>query len=173
VAPSFVPYVSDDTRIMVINSFSKSWAMTGWRLGWITAPKGVGAELEKMMEFNVSCPAGFVQQAGIVALEQGEDFVATSRARYSRARAAITERLRDMNRIHLPEAEGAFYAFFRVDGVEDTLTFAKTLLLSEGIGLAPGEAFGPEGAGHIRACYAVSEDRIHRAMDGLARFLKR
>lgn len=84
MAPSFVPYVSDDTRIMVINSFSKSWAMTGWRLGWITAPKGVGAELEKMMEFNVSCPAGFVQQAGIVALEQGEDFVATSRARYSR-----------------------------------------------------------------------------------------
>jgi aspartate/methionine/tyrosine aminotransferase len=126
-----------------------------------------------MMEFNVSCPAGFVQQAGIAALEQGEEFVASSRARYSRARAAITERLRDMNRVHLPEAEGAFYAFFRVDGVEDTLTFAKTLLLSEGIGLAPGEAFGPEGAGHIRACYAVSEDRIHRAMDGLGRFLKR
>lgn len=173
VAPSFVPYVSDDTRIMVINSFSKSWAMTGWRLGWITAPKGVGGELEKLMEFNVSCPAGFIQQAGIVALEQGEEFVAGSRARYSRARAAIIERLRDMNRIHLPEADGAFYAFFRVDGVEETLSFAKDLLLSEGIGLAPGEAFGPEGAGHIRACYAVSEDRIHKAMDGLARFLTR
>ena len=173
VAPSFVPYVNDDTRIMVINSFSKSWAMTGWRLGWITAPKGVGGELEKLMEFNVSCPAGFVQQAGIVALEQGEEFVASSRARYSRARAAIIERLRDMNRIHLPEADGAFYAFFRVDGVEDTLSFAKELLLSEGTGLAPGEAFGTEGGGHIRACYAVSEDRIHRAMDGLARFLKR
>ncbi len=173
VAPSFVPYVSDDTRIMVINSFSKSWAMTGWRLGWITAPKGVGGELEKLMEFNVSCPVGFVQQAGIVALEQGEDFVASSRARYSRARAAIIERLRDMNRIHLPEADGAFYAFFRVDGVEDTLSFAKELLLSEGIGLAPGEAFGAEGAGHIRAYYALSEDRIHRAMDGLARFLMR
>ncbi|WP_339860740.1 pyridoxal phosphate-dependent aminotransferase [Thalassospira alkalitolerans] len=172
-APSFVPYVTDDTRIMVINSFSKSWAMTGWRLGWITAPCGVGDQLEKLMEFNVSCPAGFVQQAGIAAVTQGEDFVAQSRAQYQRARAAIIERLRDMNRIHLPRADGAFYAFFRVEGVDDTLAFAKDLLLSEGIGLAPGEAFGPEGAGHIRACYAVSEGRIHKAMDGLAKFLKR
>ncbi|MFH1804715.1 MAG: pyridoxal phosphate-dependent aminotransferase [Pseudomonadota bacterium] len=172
-APSFVPFIHEDARIMVINSFSKSWAMTGWRLGWITAPASIGGEIEKLMEFNVSCPAGFIQKAGVVALRDGESFVASSRQRYSRARVALIDRLRDMNRIHLPGGDGAFYAFFRVDGVDDTVSFAKNLLLSEGIGLAPGEAFGPDGAGYIRACYAVSEDRIHQAMDGLARFLKR
>ncbi|AUG53414.1 pyridoxal phosphate-dependent aminotransferase [Thalassospira marina] len=170
-APSFVPFMREDSRIMVINSFSKAWAMTGWRLGWITAPAAATGELEKLMEFNVSCPAGFVQQAGIVALRDGEEFVASSRDRYARSRKVLVERLSAMPRVMLPEAEAAFYAFFRIDGVSDTLGFAKQLLLSEGVGLAPGEAFGPEGAGFIRACYAVSEDRIHQAMDGLERFL--
>ncbi|WP_417845082.1 pyridoxal phosphate-dependent aminotransferase [Thalassospira sp.] len=172
-APSFVPFMTENSRIMVINSFSKAWAMTGWRLGWITAPAAITGELEKLMEFNVSCPAGFIQQAGIVALRDGEDFVVSSRNRYARSRDVLVERLSSMPRIILPEAEAAFYAFFKVDGVSDTLAFAKNLLLDEGIGLAPGEAFGPEGAGYIRACYAVSEERIHRAMDGLERFLVR
>jgi aspartate/methionine/tyrosine aminotransferase len=172
-APSFVPFMTENRRIMVINSFSKAWAMTGWRLGWITAPAAITGELEKLMEFNVSCPAGFIQQAGIVALRDGEDFVVSARNRYARSRKVLVERLSNMPRIMLPEAEAAFYAFFKVDGVSDTLSFAKNLLRDEGIGLAPGEAFGPEGAGYIRACYAVSEDLIHRAMDGLATFLTR
>ena len=170
-APSFVPFLHEDRRIMVINSFSKAWAMTGWRLGWITASRAACIELEKLMEFNVSCPAGFIQQAGIVALREGEDFVATARARYARSRQVLVDRLSAMPRVMLPAADAAFYAFFHIDGVTDTLAFAKKLLGEQGIGLAPGEAFGPEGAGFIRACYAVSEDRIHQAMDGMERFL--
>ncbi|RCK53614.1 aspartate aminotransferase [Thalassospira profundimaris] len=170
-APSFVPFLREDRRIMVINSFSKAWAMTGWRLGWITASRAACIELEKLMEFNVSCPAGFIQQAGIVALREGEDFVATARACYARSRQVLVDRLSAMPRVMLPAADAAFYAFFHIDGVTDTLGFAKKLLGEQGIGLAPGEAFGPEGAGFIRACYAVSEDRIHQAMDGMERFL--
>ncbi len=170
-APSFVPLMQEDRRIMVINSFSKAWAMTGWRLGWITAPKAACVELEKLMEFNVSCPAGFIQQAGIVALHDGEEFVASARARYARSRTVLVARLSAMPRVMLPAADAAFYGFFHIDGVTNTLGFAKQLLNEQGIGLAPGEAFGPEGAGFIRACYGVSEDNIHQAMDGLERFL--
>lgn len=166
-APSFLSLMTDQDRLVVVNSFSKSWAMTGWRLGWITAPPTLGPQFEKMMEFNISCPPGFAQRAGIAAVEQGEPFIAEQRARYKASRDLLFERLGALPRVRLPRPEAAFYGFFAVDGVADTIAFAKQILQDTAVGLAPGEAFGPAFAGYLRACYAVDPARLSEAIDRL------
>ncbi len=171
-APSFLSIAAPEDRVIVVNSFSKAWAMTGWRLGWLTAPASLGPTFEKMIEFNVSCPPGFVQRAGVVAVEQGEGFVAESRARYAAAREVLIERLSPLPRVMLPHPEAAFYGFFSVAGVDDTLAFAKRILGEAGVGLAPGEAFGPSGRGYLRVCYAIAPARLGTALDRLTPLLR-
>lgn len=168
VAPSFVEAMADGDRLIVINSFSKSWAMTGWRLGWITAPPAVGPVLEKMMEFNIAGAAGFVQRAGLTAIRDGEDFVSESVARYRANRELFLRRIADFPRVTAPPPEAAFYCFFRVDGVADGVAFAKRILAETGVGLAPGEAFGDRWAGWLRLCLAASHARLEEALDRLA-----
>jgi aspartate aminotransferase len=158
-------------RVIVVNSFSKSWAMTGWRLGWITAPPAVGPVLEKLTEFNIAGPAGFIQQAGLVAVEEGEPFVREIVARYREARELTVARLSAMPRVRLPRPAAAFYAFFQVEGVTDTVAFAKDLLRATGVGLAPGEAFGPGGEGCMRLCFAASLPALTAALDRFERYL--
>lgn len=171
-APSFLSLMDENDRLIVVNSFSKAWAMTGWRLGWLTAPVALGPTFEKMMEFNTSCAAGFVQRGGLAAVEQGEAFIRESVAQYRRARDLLVERLGTFPRVSLPAPHGAFYAFFGIDGVTDTVEFAKRVLAETGVGLAPGEAFGPSGRGHVRLCYAVSVSRLEEALDHLTPMLR-
>ena len=166
-APSFLPLMADQDRLIVVNSFSKSWCMTGWRLGWLTAPPGLGSTFEKLMEFNTSCAPRFVQQAGLAALEQGEDFIRTINERYGRSRELLLERLQPLSRVTLPTPEAAFYGFFKVAGVEDGVAFARRLVAEAGVGLAPGEAFGEQSAGWLRLCYATSPERLDQALDRL------
>lgn len=170
-APSFLELTAPEDRVIVVNSFSKSWAMTGWRLGWLTAPASLAPLFEKVMEFNISCPAGFVQRAGVVAVEQGEPFIKDSVARYGRARDLVVQRAAALPRVALAYPEAAFYAFFAVAGISDTLSFAKQCLAKTGVGLAPGEAFGPHGSGHLRLCYAASVETLNEAFDRLAPWL--
>ena len=170
-APSFLEHTAPEDRVIVVNSFSKSWAMTGWRLGWLTAPASLAPVFEKVMEFNISCPAGFVQRAGVMAVEQGEPFIKDSVARYGRARDLVVQRSAALPRVALAYPEAAFYAFFSVAGVSDTLGFAKRCLAETGVGLAPGEAFGRHGSGHLRICYAASVETLHEAFDRLAPLL--
>jgi aspartate aminotransferase len=156
----------------VVNSFSKSWAMTGWRLGWITAPAGLLETFEKLTEFNIAGPPGFIQRAGVVAVRDGEPFVEQTVARYGQARDLTVERLSAMPRVILPRPDAAFYAFFSIDGMTDTLGFAKRLVIEAGVGLAPGEAFGPGGEGRLRLCFAASLPTLERAFDRLDRFMR-
>jgi len=156
VAPSFLQIAEPDDRVIVVNSFSKTWSMTGWRLGWITAPASVTPALEKLMEFNIAGAPGFCQRAGVVAVQQGEEFVTRSVARYHAARDLVVDRLTAFPRVSLPYPPAAFYAFFSVDGVDDSLAFAKKVLAETGVGLAPGEAFGEVGQGWLRLCFAAA-----------------
>ncbi len=174
-APSFLDIASAEDRLISANSFSKSWLMTGWRLGWVVAPAPLMADLGKLIEYNTSCAPGFVQRAGIAAIEQGEDIIAHTVDRYRTARDFLYERLNgDAFRragIITPKPKGAMYLFFRIEGETDTLTLCKRLVAEAGLGLAPGSAFGPQGEGYIRWCFASSLDRLEEGASRLQRFL--
>lgn len=166
-APSFLDIAEPDDRLIVINSFSKSWSMTGWRLGWITHPPAMGDVFSKLNEFNIAAPTTFVQHAGVTAVRDGEPFVLETVERYRRNRDLVFQRLSAMKRVRLPRPEGAFYAFFGVDGMSDSVAFAKQLIGETGVGLAPGRAFGPEGEGWLRLCFAAEAETLSTALDRL------
>ncbi|MBM3537108.1 MAG: aminotransferase class I/II-fold pyridoxal phosphate-dependent enzyme [Alphaproteobacteria bacterium] len=167
-APSALDGASPDDPVIVVNSFSKAWCMTGWRLGWIVHPQALGETLAKLNEVNMSGPAMFAQDAGTVAIEQGEGFIREIVDDYRRAREVVVQRLGAMPRVRLARPEAAFYAFFRVDGMTDSLATAKQVLDRANVGLAPGVAFGPEGEGWLRLCFATSPQRLSDALDRLA-----
>ena len=164
-APSFIDKVSEDDKYLIVNSFSKSWAMTGWRLGWLTAPRSLVDRLEIVTEFNFSCVFAPVQIAGITALTEGEAFVRASTARYAAALAALKRCFDELPRVSLPAPRAAFYAFFAVDGVSDSYAFAARVLNECNVGLAPGAAFGPQGEGYLRLCFAADASLIERALE--------
>ena len=170
-APSFLELAEPEDPLLVVNSFSKSWAMTGWRVGWITAPPALGPVLEKLTEFNVASPATHSQHAGIAAIREGEAFIAGMVARYRAARDTVQRRLGNMRRVRLAPMQGAFYAFFAVEGMSDSRQFAKDALRKTRVGLAPGMAFGAGGEGHMRMCYAKSPALLGEALDRLAPLL--
>jgi aspartate/methionine/tyrosine aminotransferase len=165
-APSFLDFAGPDDAVMSVNSFSKGWCMTGWRLGWLVAPERVVDTLAKIVEFNTSGATSFVQRAGVVALQQ-EDFVATIRAEYAAARDIVFQRLSGMKKVRMVRPEAAFYAFFAVDGMGDSVEYCKRIVREANVGLAPGRAFGPEGEGFIRLCFAIDHARLSTALDRL------
>ncbi|MCA7888158.1 pyridoxal phosphate-dependent aminotransferase [Burkholderia contaminans] len=172
-APSFLDIASRDERVVVVNSFSKAWAMTGWRLGWLVAPAAVMADLSKLVEYNTSCAPGFVQAAGEVALRDGEPFVRSFVAALRDARDHLVAALRTLPGVEVPPPPGAMYLFLRLPGASDSLAFCKTLVREAGLGLAPGSAFGPEGEGFVRWCYACDPARLDAGVERLRRFLAR
>lgn len=167
-APSFLDIAERDDLVLRLNSFSKSWCMTGWRLGWIAAPPAFGPILEKMSEFNIANAASMAQYAGIVALRDGEPFISETVARYERARDLVFQRLAAMPRVTIARPDAAFYVFFGVEGMNNSLEFAKNLLGKSRVGLAPGSAFGPRGEGHLRLCFAATLETLSEAMERLA-----
>lgn len=171
-APSFLDICEPDDRVIVCNSFSKAWAMTGWRLGWMVVPPGLAPALAKIVEFNVSCATTFVQYGGIAALRDGEPFVAEQVATFRRHRDAVVPALSALPRVRATPGDGAFYAFFAVDGETDSVALADRLLRETGVGLAPGAAFGPVGEGYLRMCLAAPEDILLDAVGRLAAFLR-
>ena len=171
VAPSFLDISTRDDRLISTNSFSKAWLMTGWRLGWIVAPDDLMPDLGKLIEYNTSCSPVFVQRAGVVAITQGEPTVERTLRRFRRARDFLAAELGRIPGIEAPPPAGAMYAFFRVAGVHDSLDFCKRLVREAKLGLAPGSAFGPEGNGFVRWCFAASEDRLAEGVARLSRFL--
>jgi aspartate/methionine/tyrosine aminotransferase len=171
-APSFLDIAGADDRLISTNSFSKAWLMTGWRLGWMVAPPALMADLGKLIEYNTSCSPVFVQRAGVVAIERGEPTVAHTLSRFRKARDQLTLALRRMPRVDSALPPGAMYAFFRVEGITDSLDFCKRLVREAKLGLAPGSAFGSEGDGFVRWCFAASEDRLADGISRLSRYLQ-
>ncbi len=166
IAPSFLDIAARGERLVSTNSFSKAWLMTGWRLGWIVAPDELMPDLGKLIEYNTSCSPVFVQRAGVVAINEGEPTVAHTLARFRRARDFLTAELARIPGVSAAPPAGAMYSFFRVDGISDSLAFCKRLVREAKLGLAPGSAFGPEGEGFVRWCFASGEARL---ADGIAR----
>jgi aspartate/methionine/tyrosine aminotransferase len=170
-APSFLDYATADDRVVSTNSFSKSWLMTGFRLGWIVAPPALMPDLGKLIEYNTSCSPAFVQRAGVVAIRDGEPTIAHTLLRYRRARDLLVRELAAIPGVTAALPPGAMYAFFRIDGVTDSLAFCKRLVREAKLGLAPGSAFGAEGDGFVRWCFAASEARLLDGIARLSRFL--
>jgi len=172
-APSFLDLADVADRVVSINSFSKAWLMTGWRLGWIIAPPELMPDLGKLIEYNTSCAPVFVQRAGVVAITDGEPTVQHTLARFRAARDFLVAQLAAIDGIEIASPPGAMYVFFRVEGIRDSLDFCKRLVREARLGLAPGSAFGPEGQGFVRWCFAASEERLLDGVGRLREFLAR
>jgi aspartate/methionine/tyrosine aminotransferase len=170
--PTILKLTEPEDSVVVIQSFSKAWCMTGWRLGWIAGPKGLVDRVGPLNEFHVSCPASFVQKAAETALRDGEEFLRGMVARLRENRNAALKALRAMPGVVVPEPDGAFYLFPRIEGAQDSYGFAAKLLRETKVGVAPGCAFGAGGEGSIRICYASSRETVEEAMDRLGRFLE-
>jgi aspartate/methionine/tyrosine aminotransferase len=168
---SFLEIAKPTDPVFVVNSFSKAWAMTGWRLGWIVAPQGMTDSFEKLIQFNTSGTPEFLQHGAIAALEHGEEFVKYFANRCAEGRNIVNDRLGRMPRVRNIPNQGSFYAMFSVDGVTDTLTFCKRAVTEAKIGMAPGISFGRGSEKYIRLCYAKSPEQLHTAMDRLESFL--
>jgi aspartate/methionine/tyrosine aminotransferase len=166
-APSFLQHASDEDLLMTVNSFSKSWAMTGWRLGWLTGPKEAEAVIRDIALYDNMCPPTFTQYGGIAALRDGEDFIDEQLAQWSYNLDIITERFGENPKIHSYKPQSTFYSFFKVDGQDDSLSFAKQLVDDAGISLTPGCAFGAGVNPWMRMCFAVSTEKLVKALDRL------
>ena len=172
VAPSFLDIAEPEDRLIVANTFSKTWLMTGWRLGWLVVPAPLIGDLGKLIEFNTSCAPVFVQRAGLAAVTQGEPVVKHSLARFRRARDFLVARLTEIPGVEAPPPSGTMYVFFRAPGMADSMAFCKRLVREVGLGLAPGSAFGPSGEGFARWCFAASEERLAEGVERLKRGLR-
>ena len=166
-APSYLDIARPDDPLLVCNSFSKAWAMTGWRLGWITHPPALGETFDKLTEFTTSGAPHFLQYGAVAALQQGEPFVAALVERCRQSGEIVYQALASLPRVRLARPEAAFYAFFKLEGMTDSLAEALRILAAANVGLAPGSAFGPGGAGHLRLCFAASPARPAEAMERL------
>jgi len=153
-APSLIDVADPQDRVIVANTFSKAWQMTGWRLGWLVVPPSLLDDLGKLIEFNTSCAPGFVQQAAVTALDDGESHVRAFVHELRLRRDTLLAALATIEGLSVGSPEGAMYLFFKVSGVLDSLALAKDLVREAGLGLAPGSAFGPEGEGYLRWCFA-------------------
>jgi aspartate/methionine/tyrosine aminotransferase len=166
-APSFLDLIEPEDAVIVVESFSKTWAMTGWRMGWLVHPTSLGANFDRLVEFNTSGAPRFLQDGCITALEEGEGFACHVIERCRQGRDLVYQRLAALPRVRLACPQGAFYAFFAVEGLTDSLEYAKEILEEVSVGLAPGSAFGPGGEGHLRLCFAGGTERLSAALDRL------
>ena len=156
-APSFLDVSTPEDRLVVVHSFSKSFLMTGWRLGWTILPAGHIDAFGKLLEFNTSCPPVFVQRGALAALGMAESFVPGLVQRLRASRDRLHDGLAHLPRVHAARALGGMYAWLRIEGETDSLALAKRLVRDHGLGLAPGVAFGPEGEGWLRWCFASQD----------------
>ena len=172
-APSFLDVAEPDDRLVVAHSFSKSFLMTGWRLGWLVVPPALTEAIGKLIEYNTSCAPVFVQRAGLAGLQGAAGFVPGLVERLRGCRDTLLPQLAALPGVQVAVPEGGMYAFFRVEGQDDSLAFAKRLVAEVGLGLAPGVAFGTEAEGWLRWCFASKDPtRLSDGVQRLARLLR-
>jgi aspartate/methionine/tyrosine aminotransferase len=175
-APSFVNLATDEDAVFIVHSFSKAWAMTGWRIGWLIHAKALEPWIAELANIDNTGSATFAQYGAVAALRDGDPFIVEMADRCRAGRAVVDRFLAGQNRIRWIRPEGAFYGFLEIDGMTDSLDFAKRLLKDHRVGVAPGMAFGPEGDAendrHIRICFAQDAGRLVEGLEKLGRAVK-
>jgi len=168
---SFLEMTEPQDRVISTNSFSKAWRMTGWRLGWMVLPPQLVEAMGVVVEYNTSCAPDFIQSGAIAALNHGEPAITELRGSLMAARDQVIGALRQMQGVEAPEPEGGMYAFFRIAGQANSMALARDLIDKAALGLAPGSAFGPEGEGWLRWCFAHGPDRNAAGLERLGGYL--
>ena len=171
-APSILKLATRDDAVIVVQSFSKMYCMTGWRLGWLVSRRDLCARATQLNEFIISHAPSFAQRAAETALLWGENTLAEMLVRLKENRDFCLAALAKMPRVTVPKPDGAFYLFPKIAGVTDSFDFCKRLLMDTHVGLAPGVAFGAGGEGSVRICYAAEKQIVQEAMARFAMFLK-
>jgi aspartate/methionine/tyrosine aminotransferase len=161
-----------EDKIIFVQTFSKNWAMTGWRLGWLEASPALGQVIENLVQYQTSGTPVFIQRAGVAAIEQGESFVAEQIARAGQGRE-IVARLAETGLVELPPPSGAFYAFIKIKGATNSTEIAFRLIDEANVGLAPGSAFGDAGEGYLRLCYLRKPEDVEEAVRRIGEALPR
>ncbi len=164
-APSFLDIATQNDLLLVVNSFSKSWAMTGWRLGWIVGCSEAEEKIRDVALYNHLCPPTFLQFGAIAALDGGESFLKGQLDLWKSNRDLVVERFKRMGNVHMSYPASTFYAFFKVDGEGDCIALTKRFIDEAGVLLSPGSAFGESAKGYVRLCFAVSEERLVEALN--------
>ena len=172
-APSFMTLIEPDDPVVVVNGFSKAWAMTGWRVGWVITPAGYETQWTTLSEFFNTGATVFAQLGAVAALEQGEPFIQELQTQYRRGRDLVMNKLGQHPALSLARPDGAFYAFPRVHGLTDSMTFVQGVLDEVDVGLAPGYTFGAGNDDCFRLCFAQSLERLEEGLDRLVGYLDR
>jgi len=172
-APTILDIADPEDRLIVINSFSKSWAMTGWRLGWMVHPPSIGSTLAMMTQYTTSGVTTFLQHAGVAAIREGEPFVAQMRTYCEAGMGIVCDALEQLPRVRLgPRPRAGIYAFFEIDGMPDSRQACLDILAKTSVGLAPGIYFGPGSETFLRACVCRNPVVLTEAMGRLSEALK-
>ncbi|MER8381145.1 pyridoxal phosphate-dependent aminotransferase [Mesorhizobium sp. M0142] len=171
-AASFIDIMADEDRILFVNSFSKNWAMTGWRIGWIKIHPALQQVFENLVQYSTSGVAQFMQRGAVVALDEGDAFIVEQVERARAARDLVCGILAETGRARFTVPQGAFYLFFAVDGITDSRAAAFDMVDRANVGLAPGTAFGPGGEAFLRLCFHRRLDQLEEAAHRLAKWMK-
>jgi aspartate/methionine/tyrosine aminotransferase len=171
-APSFLDVMDENDCVLFVNSFSKNWSMTGWRVGWIVAPPALGQVIENLVQYSTSGVAEFMQRGGIVALDQGDALIRENYEKALKSRDILCDALIATNRVETLKPDGALYAFLKIDGIKDTRAAAFDIVDRTAVGLAPGTAFGPGGAPFLRACFLRDPAKVQLAAERLAEYVR-
>lgn len=172
VSPSFLDICEPEDLVFAVNSFSKSWAMTGWRLGWLTAPPSLFKTLGSVVQLTNSNSPAFIQAGGLAAIQQCEPFVHEFRDYCAAGRDIVMDVLGGVNRIQISPPQAAFYAFFAIEGETDSMALAQRLVREAGVGVAPGISFGDDSEGWIRLCFAQEPVLLRTAVERIAAMLR-
>jgi aspartate/methionine/tyrosine aminotransferase len=171
-APSFLDVCDTEEQLLLCNTFSKNWAMTGWRVGWLQAPKALGATIERVVQYNTSGTAVFLQRGCTVALDVGEEFIEAQVSKAKRNRDYVVSVLKEFPQIRLSIPDGAFYMFFGIEGMTDSMKTTHRIIDEANVGFAPGAAFGPGGEGFLRMCFLKEESKLEEGLERFTKWLK-
>jgi aspartate/methionine/tyrosine aminotransferase len=171
-APSFLDICEDEERMLLANTFSKNWAMTGWRVGWLQAPRALGPAIERIVQVISSGTPAFLQRGCVAALDLGDDFVSSQVAKARANRDLAVDMLRQMQGIRFEVPQGAFYLFFGIDGMDDSAATVRRIIDEAKVGFAPGATFGRGGEGHLRMCYLRDPTKVEEALSRFGDWLK-
>jgi aspartate/methionine/tyrosine aminotransferase len=170
-APSFLDICEDEEQLLLANTFSKNWAMTGWRVGWLQAPRALGPAIERIIQVNTSGTPAFLQKGCVAALDHGDEYLAGQVRMARELRDLTVSMLSGLPGVRFEVPKGAFYLFFSIEGMTDPAATVRRLIDEAKVGFAPGDTFGPGGEGSLRMCYLKDRAQLEEALGRFSRWM--